>query len=211
MVRHTCYSRLNQKETGCIIVIMQRLHTDDLVGHLLGRGGWELLSLSAIAEEQEHHAISSILGTYGKTRCVGEALHPERESLAILEEAKLHLGSLNFASQYQQTPVPTDGGIVKDGWWKEYEALPSRFDRIIQSWDTTSKATELSDYSVCTTWGLLGKQIYLLDVLRRRMIYPDLKRAVKAEAARWKPQLILVEDKASGIGLIRISSRTGSM
>jgi predicted phage terminase large subunit-like protein len=74
---------------------------------------------------------------------------------------------------------------------------------IIQSWDTANKSTELSDFSVCTTWGRKNKKLYLLHVLRKRMDYPELKRAVWQQAARFQPSNILIEDKASGTQLIQ--------
>jgi predicted phage terminase large subunit-like protein len=73
----------------------------------------------------------------------------------------------------------------------------------VQSWDTANKATELSDFSVCTSWGVAGKSLYLIDVLRRRMEYPELKRAVHAQYERFEPSVILIEDKASGTQLIQ--------
>ncbi len=84
----TLLSRLNSKSTGVIIVIMQRLHEDDLVGHLLARGGWEVLSLPAIAPEDEVHDIETPFGQRRFSRKKGEALHPGRESLATLEEVR---------------------------------------------------------------------------------------------------------------------------
>ena len=72
-----------------------------------------------------------------------------------------------------------------------------------ERWDTASKASELSDFSVCTSWGILGKDLYLLDVLRRRMEYPELKRVVREQYARFRPSVVLIEDKASGTQLIQ--------
>ena len=74
---------------------------------------------------------------------------------------------------------------------------------MVQSWDTANKATELSDFSVCTSWGIKGKDLYLLDVLRRRMEYPELKRAVREQQRLHGATVILVEDKASGTQLIQ--------
>jgi len=70
--------------------------------------------------------------------------------------------------------------MVKAAWFRNYPAneLPEKFDQVVQSWDTANKASELSDFSVCTSWGIKGKNLYLLHVLRRRMEYPELKRAV---------------------------------
>lgn len=196
----TLYSRLNDKSRGAIVLIMQRLHEDDLTGHLLDRGGWNHLSLSAIAERDETYTISSALGKRKVGRRVGEALHPAREDLITLEDLRQTIGKFHFASQYQQTPVPREGGLVKRGWFKSYEPddLPRHFDLIVQSWNTANKATELSDYSVCTSWGLLETRIYLLHVLRKKLNYPDLKRAVREQADLnvWSRQIdvVLIED-----------------
>ena len=202
---HTLLTRLDNKNTGCIIVIMQRLHEDDLVGHLLNHGGWKLVRLPAIAEEDEIHEISTVQGLRRVIRRAGECLHPERESLETLEMMRRTIGEYNFAAQYQQTPAPFGGGFVKKEWLKSYTLaeIPARWDFIFQSWDTANKPSELSDYSVCTTWGVAGEHLYLLSVLRERLDYPALKRAVREQAQRFGPTTILVEDKASGTQLIQ--------
>src|SRR5262249_38119697 len=71
------------------------------------------------------------------------------------------------------------------------------------SWDTANKDTELSDYSVCTTWGLKGECLYLLDVHRHKLDFPSLKQAVRELARLHKARVVLVEDKASGTSLIQ--------
>ena len=165
---------------------MHRLHEDDLVGHVLAQEDWEIVRLPAIAEEDETIVVDSLLGERCFERRRGEALHPEREPLAMLEQIRKTIGEYNFAGQYQQMPAPLGGGLVKAAWFRHYaaeERLP--FERVVQSWDTASKASELSDFSVCTSWGILGKDIYLIDVLRRRMEYPELKRAVRAQCERF--------------------------
>jgi hypothetical protein len=111
---HTLCSRLNNKQTGCIIVIMQRLHEDDLIGHIQKYGDWKVLKFPAIAEENERYVCKG--GIF--TRKVGEALHPEREPLAVLEGLKAQLGEYNFAGQYQQSPAPLGGGMIKAEWFK---------------------------------------------------------------------------------------------
>lgn len=202
---NTMASRLNDKLHGAIVLIMQRVHLDDPTGHLLERGGWKHLSLSAIAETDEHHVIRTMLETYEVHRRLGDALHPEREPLEVLNALLRDMGSYDFAGQYQQSPVPPGGGIVKREWFRTYEPteLPERFDNIIQSWDTASKQSELSDYSVCTTWGVRDKQRFLLHVLRMRMEYPELKRTVVSHAERFAATIILIEDRASGTQLVQ--------
>ena len=198
-------SRLNSQSKGVIIVIMQRLHLDDLVGHVLQQGGWEVLSLPAIAVEDEEHRIWTPYGEYTHVRRAGEALHPQRDSLEVLASMRAAMGEYAFAGQFQQDPAPLGGGLVKASWSKTYEPheLPSSGFQIIQSWDTASKESELASFSVCTTWLVHDKRHYLLHVLRRRMDYPTLKREVVRLAHEFKASTVLIEDKSSGIQLIQ--------
>ena len=202
---HTLYSRLNDKREGAIVIIMQRLHEDDLVGHVLAQEPWEIVRFPAIAEEHEVHRIETILGPQAFTRRRGEALHAAREPLDTLARIRHTIGEYNFAGQYQQCPAPLGGGLVKEQWFKRYgeNDRPETFDRIVQSWDTANKATELSDFSVCTTWGIKGKNLYLLSVLRKRLEYPALKRAVREQQSLFDADVVLIEDKASGTQLIQ--------
>jgi predicted phage terminase large subunit-like protein len=208
---NTLYSRLNDKQHGCIILIMQRLHEDDLTGHVLEQEDWQHLRFPAIAEESEKLVIATPLGQRRFTRKQGDALHSEREPLVVLQHLRRTIGERNFAGQYQQAPAPPGGAMVKQEWFRRYapNERPARFDQVIQSWDTANKVTELSNFSVCTTWGLLGRQIYLLDVFRRRLEFPDLKRAVKERAALFRASVILIEDRASGMQLIQELNREG--
>jgi predicted phage terminase large subunit-like protein len=208
---HTLYSRLNDKQKGAIVLIMHRLHEDDLVGHVLAQEDWEVVRFPAIAEEDETFAVETVWGPRHFTRRRGEALHPEREPPAMLEQIRRTIGEYNFAGQYQQAPSPLGGGLVKQAWFRHYAAseLPQTFERVVQSWDTANKATELSDFSVCTSWGIAGKDLYLIDVLRRRMEYPELKRSVREQYERFRPSAVLIEDKASGTQLIQELIREG--
>jgi predicted phage terminase large subunit-like protein len=204
-------SRLNDKNKGCIIVAMQRLHQDDLVGHVLEQEGWDVLSLPAIAEEPQSFVIPSVWGNRIVRRQVDEPLHATRESLTVLENIRRTIGEYNFASQYQQSPIAQGGAIIKHGWllYCEPADWPTDFDRIVQSWDTANKTTDLSDFSVCTTWGMKDKRYYLLDVFRKRLAFPDLKKAVITQHERWHANKVLIEDKASGTQLIQELKREG--
>src|SRR5205807_4111872 len=132
-------------------------------------------------------------------------LHSARESLATLAHIRRTIGEYNFAGQYQQSPAPLGGGLVKAAWFKRYgeKERSESFERVVQSWDTANKATELSDFSVCTTWGIRGKDFYLLNLLRKRLEYPALKRAVREEQSQFNANVVLIEDKASGTQLIQ--------
>ena len=200
----TLYSRLNDKAKGSVVIVMQRLHEDDLVGHVMKREGWEILSFPAIAEADESHAIATPLGGKTFARKEGEALHPQREALATLTRIRATIGEANFAGQYQQRPAPAGGGMIREAWFPRFsEAERPPFERVIQSWDTANKPSELADYSVCTTWGLAGPNAYLLHVFRKRLAFPDLIRAAIEQDKRFSPEVILIEDKASGTQLIQ--------
>jgi phage terminase large subunit-like protein len=95
--------------------------------------------------------------------------------------------------------------MIKAAWFRRYAEgeRPDEFDRVVQSWDTANKASELSDFSVCTSWGIKGKDLYLLHVLRKRMEYPELKRAVCEQSEAFGASVVLIEDKASGTQLIQ--------
>ena len=109
---------------------MQRLHEDDLVGHVLGQEPWEVVSFPVIAEADEVHEVATIWGPERFTRRQGEALHPAREPLATLAHIRRTIGEYNFAGQYQQSPAPLGGGLVKDAWFRRYgeKDRPERFE-----------------------------------------------------------------------------------
>ena len=203
---NTLQSRFNSKADGVMIIVAQRLHQGDVVGHVLERGDhWDVLSLPAIAQEDENIPYDTPFGLEVFTRARGAALHPERDSLETLLKVRQEIGEYTFESQYQQSPQPLDGGVIKKSWLRHYErgGLPERFSYKLQSWDTANKTGELNDFSVCTTWGLYDGNFYLLDVFRKRLNYPDLKRAAGDQWRLHNPTKVLIEDKSSGIPLIQ--------
>lgn len=200
---NTLLSRLDDKRTGAIIVVMQRVHMDDLTGFLLGQSDeWEVLSLPAIASFDEVIPISADRVYHRKA---GEVLS-EREPLDILESLRLQIGSDAFSAQYQQSPVPPGGAMIKRSWVVRYTELPPLSERLftLQSWDTASKGGPDNDWSVCTTWIVTRKkQWYLAHVWRQRVDYPNLKANVKALAKQWDARRILVEDTGAGTSLVQ--------
>lgn len=194
----TFSTRLNDMKKGVMVVIMQRLHQDDLTGHLKGQGGWEHLVLE---NEATKKTIVDFRGVQ-VTREPGDLLHPERLGIPETVEKKRVLGSYGYAGQYQQTPAPLGGGLMNVSWFNRYDTAPKEFIRIIQSWDTAAKEKDINDPSVCTTWGETDRGYYLLHVLQERLNYPSLKRTVISHAQKWKPDGMLIEDKSSGEALI---------
>ena len=178
-----------------------------LSGICLNRADGAELRLPALADEEQ---IVPIGAGRSYHRRQGEVLHPEREPIFTLNELKQTMGSLAFAAQYQQEPVPPGGNLIKWPWFKVYEDAPQvkRDDQIIVSWDTAMSAGELSDYSVCVVLQIQDGDIYVLDVLRERLEYPDLRRKVIDGHRRWSSLArnfaLLIEDKGSGMNSSRI-------
>jgi predicted phage terminase large subunit-like protein len=195
-------SRLNNKQTGAIIAVMQRLHEDDLAGHLMRQGGWTHLNMPAIALEEE----TIELGRGGThVRWTGDILHPERESREALEAIKAEVGSLLFSAQYQQQPVPAEGNLIKRSWFPAYDALPAgpSATRIVQSWDVAMMTSGHNDYSACSTWLLHKNDAHLVHVYRGRLEYPDLRRKVIGLAAEHRATTVLIEDAGPGMNLLQ--------
>jgi predicted phage terminase large subunit-like protein len=197
----TLLSRLDDKEKGAIVLVMQRLHVGDLAGHLLDGGGWRHLNLPAIADMEQSIEIGP-----GRlhTRKVGDLLHPARESRQTLDAMKVAMGSATFSAQYQQSPIPPGGHMIDWNWFSWFEPDNElAVDDVVISWDTAMKPTELADYSVGTVWGRKGDLYYLVDVIRVRLDYPALRRKVIEVYQRWRWQdpTILIEDAGSGTSL----------
>jgi len=198
----TLLSRLNTKAEDAIIVVMQRLHVEDLAGVLLEKGGWEHLDLPAIAEEPQEVPVDP-KRTY--RRKVGEVLDPVREPRSVLDELKASMGTMDFSAQYQQRPIPAEGNLIRREWLRYYDEPPRREPRdvIAISWDTAMKATEISDYSVATVWHFAGENCYLIGLVRGRYDYPTLKRLTLSIRQQFPDATVLIEDKGSGTSLIQ--------
>jgi predicted phage terminase large subunit-like protein len=195
-------SRLNDQRTGKIILVMQRLHPDDLAGHLLAKGGWTHLKLPALAPFSQRIPLGN--GCV-KPWSPGEPLDPERGGLEILENLKREIGSSKFNAQYLQEPVPKEGNFVKFEWFRRYYRAPEKQigDHIAQSWDTAIALGDDSDYSVCTTWLKKKDDYYLLRVFRDRLNFPDLQRKVISHAREFAADVILIEKAGIGISLLQ--------
>jgi predicted phage terminase large subunit-like protein len=208
-VTNTLMSRLDNKQTSAVIVVMQRVHMDDLSGFLSSSSDdWTVLSLPAIAEAEASIPIGP---NEFYDRRTGEALHPDHESIETLRKLQQTLGPDVFAAQYQQAPVPIGGGMIKRAWLRYYDTPPDRAlgGRIIQSWDTAAKDGAQNDWSVCTTWHIVDGNYYLLDLVRGRFEYPLLRDTAIALAHRFRPHKILIEDASTGMALAQEFRKKG--
>ena len=198
----TLLSRLDSKSEGAIILVMQRVHEDDLAGRLLEKSGWDHLKVPAIAENDEQISLG---GRRFHRRKAGDIIDPHGDSYEALVEMKRSMGELFFSAQYQQEPIPAAGNLIKAAWFKSYDTVPQLTyeDRLIISLDTAMKGTELSDFSVATVWLVRKDNCYLIDLWRERADYPNLKRAVLDLVKKYPAASLLIEDKGSGTSLIQ--------
>lgn len=205
-VDETLMSRLNDKRHGRVVAIQQRLHEDDISGHLSEKGSFRHLNLPSIAVRDELFPL-----TRGRVhaRRIGDLLSPGREPRETLDEIKRDMGSRAFEAQYQQNPTPGDGDYVKWDRIAFYDDPPPRSDlrKIVQSWDCASSPAPGADYSVGTVWGYDGRSWLLLKVIRERLDYPDLLARVRLERTKWRADVILVEKASNGIALLDDLSR----
>lgn len=195
------YMRGRLDDHGRVIIAMQRLHPDDLCGHLLRTepDNWSHLNLAAIAEKDEDIQIGEKQYYHRKA---GEPLHAARHSAEYLEELRREVGPYVFASHYQQAPMSRETGIFNPEAIRRYDQAPTAVPPayVLQSWDMALKTETFHDYSACVTLLVKGLDFYVLDVFRDRLHFFDLVECAIPLAQRYNPSNILVEDNG-GVGL----------
>lgn len=199
--------RTRLKPNGFIVIIQTRWHEDDPSGRILpanwnGESGWVtardgerwyVICLQAQCERDDD--------PLGRQR--GEWLWTEWFTPEHWAQERISQGERNWSALYQQRPTPSEGGIFKRAWVKRY-GTPAAVGQLILSIDTGNKPGELNDPSVIGAWRITREGDYqLLHVWRERVDFPTLKRTVKSSALTWRPDGILIEDKASGTQLIQ--------
>lgn len=200
--RNTVYTRLNDPKNDIIVIVMQRVHMNDLVGEVLELEEWEVLDLPAIAQEDQEIEIDD--GVF-HPRKEGDVLHPEHCDLAELEKRRIILGSTGFSAQYLQRPVPPGGVIYLRKWFRSFdpEQIRDRVEHIWQSWDTAGQVNEGNSYSVCLTFGVIEGRVYLLHVYRDRLEYPALRAKIIKHAQNWGAERVLIEKASTGLALLQ--------
>jgi predicted phage terminase large subunit-like protein len=163
---HAIYSRLNNPKEGRIVVIMQRLHSEDTTGHLLAKGGWHLLKLPAVTDKK----IEIKLGD--KTWSYDKFLHEKRLDASVLDSLRSNMSDYAFVGQYLQEPVPIGGGEFKSDYLKYYAS--SVFSpvggNLYITVDPATAKKKTSDFTAMAVWALMPDQnYYLIDGIRERL------------------------------------------
>ena len=182
---------------GSIILVQTRWSQRDLTGQLIrkqisdpGSDQWEVIQLPAILPS-------------------GNPIWPEYWAIEELLKTKASIPVSKWNAQYQQNPTSEEGALIKRDYWQDWEGKPPKnVDAIIQSWDTAFTNTTRADFSACTTWGVFKNpytetnSLILLDAIRGKWEFPELKRRAKAHYKEWEPDICLIEARAAGHPLI---------
>jgi predicted phage terminase large subunit-like protein len=192
---YTSGPRQRLQPGAAIVLLMTRWGLRDLTGRLLRASRdpkadqWEVISLPAVLPS-------------------GLPLWPEFWDIKSLQGVKASLPGHKWAAQWQQNPTSDESVIIKRAWWRNWpkKDIPN-LKFILQSYDTAMSSKETANYSAITTWGIFepeergGDQIILLDAVKGRWDFPELKRQAIRQHKSWKPDMSLIEAKASGTPL----------
>ena len=195
---YTSGPRQRLQPGGKIVCVMTRWSTKDLTGKLLAHqkeaksDKWHVVEFPAILEDDDPPV----------------PVWPEYWKLEELESVKATLPVGKWNAQWMQNPTSEEGAILKREWWRKYdrEDIPA-LHHVIQSYDTAFLKKETADYSAITTWGIFypdedsGANLILLDAIKGRYEFPELRRLALEQYKYWNPETVIVEAKASGLPL----------
>lgn len=228
----TLSTRGNNPNTVVKVIIAQRLHQRDIVGHLaeLETQGGDVFDRLIIPTEYEpdNPMPPTSIGWRDPRTRRGQLLWPNRFGPAYIARLKVSLGSMGSAAQLQQRPVGAGGNIFNPKWWRFWKPkgsdlppvslrladgtthmattieAPGAWAMIAQSWDATFKDADSSDYVVGQVWAKSAGSYYLLDQIRDRLSFPETLTALRQMTARFpQARAKWVEEKANGPAIIQ--------
>src|SRR5882757_1175666 len=201
--RSTLVTRPDDKQAARIMVVMQRIHVEDLVGYLMeNEAGFEVLNLPSIAQSTSTYDLG---GNRIHMREKGDLLHPAHEPAEVLREIKKSMGSMLFSAQYQQAPESPGGKIIKRKMLRYYSAVePRPTDRIVLSWDIALSEKEAADYSACVVLLNRGDLYFVLEVIRGKFPFDKLKdKIIEVKERYGRAASLVIEDGGISYGLIQ--------
>jgi predicted phage terminase large subunit-like protein len=198
---------------GRVAIIQTRWHLDDLTGRVL-----KDMSLNEAADQYEVVEFPAILEVKKDGKVTEKALWPEFFDLDALSRTKASMPLFQWNAQYQQNPTAEEAALVKREWWKIWKKEdPPSCEYIIMSLDAAAESHNRADFTALTTWGVFFNEeasayhIILLNSIKRRVEFPELKRLAHEEYTEWEPDSFIVEKKSSGVALYQELRRMGVM
>ena len=198
---------------GSVAIIQTRWHMDDLTGRVVKdmtqnekSDQYDVVEFPAVVEVEDKKN--------GKT--IEKPLWPEFFDMAALERTKASMPLFQWNAQYQQQPTAEEAAIVKREWWQIWEKeSPPICEYIIMSLDSAAEKHNRADYTALTTWGVFFNEetnahnIILLNSIKDRFEFPELKELAMEEYTAWEPDVFIVEKKSSGVALYQEMRRMG--
>ena len=192
---YTSGPRQRLQPGGKIVLVMTRWSTRDLTGRLINNqkepksDQWHVVEFPAIMDH--------------------EPVWPQYWTIEELEKVQASLPAGKWNAQWMQNPVAEQGALIKRDWWNMYQGKEvPQLSYVLQSYDTAFSKKETADFSAITTWGLFYPyedslpNIILLDAVKDRFDFPELRRQALQQYHHWKPDMVVIEAKASGQPLI---------
>jgi len=211
-------TRVNDPQKSAMILIMQRLHSNDLTGHLLKKvkDPWVHLSIPMRYEGESTFDAGADIGRpdlVDPRTQKGELMFPQRFTKAVVDALEETMGEYNTAGQHQQRPVPSGGGIIKKHWWRIWpdDVAKPRVEHIFISYDTafSERDSKNAAYSAASRWGVFWHEqrerycLLALGLWFDRVGYDELRKKAQDFDKKYNPDIHLVEKKATGISLIQ--------
>ena len=210
-------ARTRLSPTGVVALVMTRWSTNDLTGKLIQdmvrnpeSDQWEVVEFPAILDVQEELLDESGMPT-GDTKLVQKSLWPEQWPVESLLRTKASMPPFQWSAQYMQQPTSKDSAIVKREWWQKWEEEdPPTCEYIIMALDAAAEKNNRADFTSLSTWGVFYKDnddgvrtanIILLNAIKARWEFPELKRRAYEEYKQWSPDWFLVEKKSAGVAI----------
>ncbi len=192
---YTSGPRQRLQPGASIVLVMTRWSLKDLTGLLLKNqkevkaDQWDVVEFPAIMDD-------------------GAAMWPEYWKQEELEKVKATLPTTKWNAQWMQAPTSEEGAIIKREWWRnwKHDWIPD-LHHVIQSYDTAFLKKETADFSAITTWGVFYENedapasLILLDMVKGRWEFPDLRRRALQQYKYWNPETVIIESKATGLPL----------
>jgi predicted phage terminase large subunit-like protein len=210
---YTFGARTRLMPGGRVAIIQTRWHMDDLTGRVVRD-----MAQNERADKFEVIEFPAILDTTDKQTgaSVQKPLWPEFFDLEALLRTKASMPVFQWNAQYQQEPTAEEAALIKREWWQHWEQEdPPNCEYIIMSLDAAAEKHNRADFTALTTWGVFFNEnedayhIILLNSIKKRLEFPELKELAMEEYADWEPDSFIVEKKSSGVALYQEMRRMG--
>ena len=210
---------------GRVAIVQTRWHMDDLTGRVVRdmahneqADQYEIVEFPAILEVENEVVEKKGRKKVTRMETVEKPLWPEFFNLDALARTKASMPLFQWNAQYQQNPTAEEAALIKREWWKEWtEEKPPECEYLIMSLDAAAESHNRADYTAITTWGVFMNEeedcycIILLNSIKKRVEFPELKKLAQEQYEEWEPDAFIVEKKSNGTPLYQELRRTGVM